>query len=210
MKKPVQLTDSNIVLLGGFNPNIIEPSWLSRHDVVKEKSDEVMTEIQFGPGAPQMMRFKLDGLRWEVAFDRVLVGSGEARTPAKWLVRMLDLLPHTPIRAVGINFKLRSDRATWPIGIPSLPNQEAAGTLIGEVVTSAAVTRGRLENETQVNLTLNATQAEVVLDANFHRGVANSEAMTAMDMAKQAMSEFDGDWGRLQEIVSQMTGMEVG
>lgn len=206
----MQLIDSNIVLLGGFNPNIIEPAWLSRHDVVEEKSDEFTTEIQFGPGAPQMMRFNLDGLRWEVALDRVLVGSGKARSPAKWLIRLLELLPHTPIRAVGTNFKLRSERSDWPIDIPALPNQRAAGSLLGEAVTSTAVTRGRLGGGTQVNLTLNATESELVLDANFHRGVASGDAISVMDMAKQAMSEFDGDWERLKKIVSQMTGKEVG
>ncbi|MCC5786068.1 MAG: hypothetical protein JJU33_05145 [Phycisphaerales bacterium] len=206
----MRLTDSNIVLLGGFNPHIIEPSWLSRHDVVEEKSDEFMTEIQFGPSAPQMLRFNLDGLRWEVTLDRVLVGSSETRSPAEWLIRLLDLLPHTPLRAVGINFKLRSERTEWPIDLPTLPNQEAIQSLIGEVVTSTAVTRGRLENGTQMSLMLNATQAEVVLDANFHRGVFNSGEMSAMEMAKQAMTEFDGDWSRLRDIVSKMTGKEVG
>jgi hypothetical protein len=206
----VRLTDSNIVLLGGFNPNIIEPAWLSRHDVVEKKPEEVMTEIQFGPGAPQMMRFNLDGLRWEVSLDRILIGSGEARSPAKWILRLLELLPHTPLRAVGINFKLRSDRADWPLEIPKLPNQEGAASLIGEVVASTAVTRGRLDSVTQLNLTLNATESEVVLDANFHRGVVNTETQSALEMAKQAMSEFDGDWARLCSIVSEMTGKEVG
>jgi len=207
----VKLIDSNIVLLGGFNPIIIQPAWLSRHGVVKETSDEFTTEILIAPAASQqLMRFHLDDLRWEVTPDRVLVGSDQARSPAAWLNRLLDLLPHTPLRAVGINFKLRSERSDWPIDVPALPNQAAAESLIGEGVTSAAVTRGRLENGTQVSLTLNATEAQMELDANFHRGVADTEAMSAMEMARQAMAQFDGDWERLRKIVSQLTGQEVG
>ena len=206
---PVQLIDSNIVLVGGFNPHIIEPMWLSRNDVVAEKSDEFETEIQFGPGAPHLMRFTLDGLRWEVALDRLLVGSDEARSPAEWLSRLLDMLPHTPLRAVGINFKLRCDRVDWPIELPSLPNQTAADPLIGEIVTSSAVTHGRLEDETQLKLVLTASGSEVVLHGNFHRGVENTEHDSVLDMAKRAMSEFDDDWARLRDIVAKMTGKEV-
>lgn len=205
----MHLTDSNIVLLGGFNPNIIEPLWLSRHDVVKQKGEEFTTEIQFGPAAPQVMRFDLDGLRWEVSLDRVLIGSGEPRSPAEWFIRLMELLPHTPIRAVGINFRLRSERSEWQSSVPMLPNQEAAAELIGDIAASTAVTRGRLEDGTQINLTLNATKDEVVLDANFHRGVKPTKEVAAMDLAKQAMSEFDADWGRVRSIVSAMTGAEV-
>lgn len=205
----MHLTDSNIVLLGGFNPNIIQPLWLSRYDVVREKGEEFKTEIQFGPATPQVMTFQLDGFRWEVSLDRVLIGSGEARSPAEWLIRLLDLLPHTPIRAVGVNFRLRSERSDWPLEVPKLPNQESAASLIGEIAASTAVTRGRLEDHTQVNLTLNATSDEVVLDANLHRGVKHSKEVSAMDMAKQAMSEFDSDWQRVRLIVSAITGTEV-
>lgn len=206
----MRLIHSNIVLLGGFNPHIIEPTWLSRHGVVAEKSDEFMTEIQFGPRASQTMRFNLDGLAWEVTLERVLVGSDKVSSPAQWLIRLLDLLPHTPVRAVGINFKLQCDRAEWPIELPALPGQQAADSLIGEIKTSTAVTRAQLHDGTQVNLTLHATQSTVTLDANFHRGLGNSDAMLPIDMAKKAMLEFEGDWSRLREIVTKMTGKEVG
>jgi len=206
----VELVDSNIVLLGGFNPHIIEPTWLSRHDVVEENADEFAREILFSPGAQQqMMRFHLDGLRWEVALDRILIGSSEARSPAPWFVNLLQLLPHTPIRAVGINFKLQSERGEWPADVPSLPHQEAAGSLIGEVITSTAMTRGRLDDGTQVNLTLKATQTEVVLDANFHRSIESIGDRTAADAAREKMSEFERDWARLRDIVLKMTGEEV-
>ncbi len=212
----MRLIDSNIVLVGGFNPNIIVPAWLNRQKVVDERPDEVLVETlfehgisQFSPGAPKMIRFKLDGERWEVSFDRVLIGSNTAQSPADKFTKLLELLPHTPVRAVGINFKLRCDRTSWKSDVPQLPNQDRAQNLVGKVISSTAVTRGSLDDGTQINLTLSATEAEVTLDANFHKGLKRSDAETAKDTIAEAIKNFDAHWNRLRSIVRLVAGQEA-
>ena|GEM_PF-3284775 len=207
----MQLIESNIVLLGGFNPHIIEPKWLCRHDVVSENPEEFEIEMKIqllGPSA-HIVKFELDGLRWEVSQDRILIGSDEAKSPLAWFDRLLKMLPHTPLRAVGTNFKLRCKRTDWPLDIPKLPNQDKAAHLIGDLIASTTLTKGQLKDETQVNLSLNANESEVVLDANFHRGVTETDKVSAIERALYAMGEYDGDIDRLRSIVTAMTGQEV-
>lgn len=206
----MRLIDSNIVLLGGFNPNIIEPGWLSRYNVVEEKlDDEFTTEIQLISGSPHLMKFTLDGFRWEVTSDRILIGSQKTKSPADWFGRLLDLLSHTPIRAVGINFKAECDRTDWPHDAPKLPKQNEATSLIGDIIASTTVTKGRRSDGTQVNLTLNATNANVFLDANFHRAIPVQEDVSPVELAKKAMSEFESDCELFHSIISIMIGREV-
>jgi hypothetical protein len=205
----VQLADTNIVLLGAFNSAIIEPSWLAAHDVIGQKLEHVTTEIQLFGATPNKTVFNLDGLRWEITNDRILIGSTQSISPAPWFGRLLDLLPHTPLRAVGINFKAKCSTSDWPIPVPALPNQDAIADLLGETVASSAISRSRKPDGTQLNLTLNANAGEMVFDANFHRGIAATEDQTIVDRAKQAMGEFETDLGHFGELVSRMTETEL-
>ncbi|MCA9242887.1 MAG: hypothetical protein KDA32_02940 [Phycisphaerales bacterium] len=194
----MQLTESNVVLIGAFNASIVQPPWLIANKVV-DPVDECTAKIELNNRAETQWRFSLDELDWRVSGDRIVIGSGRLRSPAPYYEKLLELLPHTPLRAVGINFKLRQDMKDWTAPIPSLPNQEAMRSHLGDIIITSTATRSRQTNKTQVSLTLEATEEEVTLDANFHRGVDGRE------MALHALTEFESDWEYLGQLIRLMT-----
>lgn len=97
---------ATIVLLGKFNPSIFSPAWLRLVGAINEAELDAakVTVIH-----PEITRFEIDDVTIDASIDRFSVSS--ASEP---FVRILDLvqaifarsLPHTPIRALGINYEV--------------------------------------------------------------------------------------------------------
>lgn len=93
------------VLLGNFNPAILQPSWLVDRGVVTAAEAETgqegllvsaeLTSLQFPDLAVEVLRERLTVFTTPSAPTPLI-----ARDAA---VGILQLLPHTPVRAVGIN-----------------------------------------------------------------------------------------------------------
>lgn len=201
----MKLTDSNIVLIGGFNPHIIEPGWLMREEVVEETRDEFQVEVQLPGvgGLARSIRFELDRIQWEVGLDRIKLASRNGCSPAPWIERLLERLPHTPIRAVGNNFRFVCPRNEWSQPVPALPSKSDLGDALGEPVSSTLVSRTKNPDGTHINITLTIAPQEVIVDANVHRAVANHKAALA------AIGSFDQDRDRIRRIVATMSHQEM-
>jgi hypothetical protein len=109
-----------IVLLGDFNPPIISPEWLGRHEIIGEHAT---FESKIDVIHPDLSQFTAGDIEFVVERARfqLLVRSAP-------FVRILDVvsktfgefLPHTPIRQFGINrslhFSVGSQRVRNEIG----------------------------------------------------------------------------------------------
>ena len=97
----------SIVILGTWNARIFSPQWLKKNGI---STDESMT-IEAGldvPGLP--LRFTFDNVVLNVSSLSLVLNVKEATPESigriqKIAVNILKLLPHTPIKAVGINFQ---------------------------------------------------------------------------------------------------------
>jgi hypothetical protein len=93
----------DVVLVGGFNPAIFHPQWFLRHDLIGEEevnaakvkvvSSEV-TEIQFAALRIACFNERLTISASNIAYFEKVRDITES---------ILALLPHTPVRACGIN-----------------------------------------------------------------------------------------------------------
>lgn len=92
----------SVVVLGTFNPAIFTPAWFELHGVLP--GVEARAELKVAHA--QVTAFTFDWLRLDVVVERLAVATTEAP-----YVRLCDLvartfkefLPHTPLRAFGIN-----------------------------------------------------------------------------------------------------------
>ena len=99
-----ELSGVDVVVLGDFNPTIFSPRWFSSNGLIRESvADSAQVQVIHA----EISDFTADWLRLQVARDRFLMGTTQAP-----YVRLRDLvlrifsecLPHTPLRAFGINF----------------------------------------------------------------------------------------------------------
>lgn len=110
----------SLVLLGDFNPSIIQPFWLAEKKLIREGEANEAQDIFIQNG---ISRFKLDWIEFDVRFKRfeIKVTKEPYFEPARDLfVGILKLLRETPIDALGINylrnFSLQSEEKLYDFG----------------------------------------------------------------------------------------------
>ncbi|MDL5156023.1 hypothetical protein [Actinomycetospora termitidis] len=94
---------ASIVLAGSLNPGIFHPQWFARHDLIRsaeaEEAQEVLVTAEYS-------RFETEWFSIEVLPDRMSLLT--QLSPYYPLLRdlalsIIQILPHTPIQAVGLN-----------------------------------------------------------------------------------------------------------
>ena len=110
----------SVVLGGDFNPAIFTPAWFALHDLLpKSAADGAEGSVVH----PRAAAFTFDGLVLNVTDDRFFVETSQAPyvRVCDLVVRVFrELLPHTPLKAFGINrtvhFRVRNLVARDRIG----------------------------------------------------------------------------------------------
>jgi len=104
MRIEPEIQGASIVMVGGFNPQIFQPFWFSSHEIISYEDAE---SAVIGVIHPEIASFRVEGdFGLTVERERFMIDRSMAP-----LVRIADisckvfgdLLPHTPIRQVGIN-----------------------------------------------------------------------------------------------------------
>lgn len=98
-----ELSTCNIVFVGNFNPVIFNPDWLLTQEIL---SQEEYNNSEVGVIHSELSKITFESYIIEVTKNRVVFETNEAP-----FVRILDLatsifgglLPHTPIKQLGIN-----------------------------------------------------------------------------------------------------------
>lgn len=203
----MRFTEANIVLLGGFNPHIIEPGWLRREHVVEDTQDAIQAAMVVGGDDSGRMHFSLGGYQWQVSGERLLVavknGAISYLSPVTACQRLLEKLPHTPIRALGYNFTFRCEREKWPHPAPSVPGIERFADELGTLESSSTTLLLKRKDEVRIRLTLNVGQDSVSLSANVHRNVEG------LRMAITHMISYQVDCEWIKRVVAGMSKQEI-
>ena len=168
----------NIVLVGGWNRNIITPQWVASS---LANVEEVGFQLAIDdPTFP--FRILFDDYVLTVRADRLLlhshiVSADRLRRAATLAHRLLELLPHTPISALGINFAWReSDPPPALLPLFTL-NDTTAIADEGRTVTETAIKRSFPWADGTLTFTMALKpQGHVVADFNFHWTVTGATA----------------------------------
>jgi hypothetical protein len=198
----IELPPENVTILGAFNPSILRSPWASEYAL--DKGDEVDFFLGEENG-PILNRVRRDGdtFYWLCSRER-LVAYGPPQYTGGFVSRVLQALPHTPVRAAGVNLrldvpgKLPGALGPWSLTI----DRERAAALLGGESLGVGWTHV-CRRADGVQLTLRASSSmerNVVLDFNYHLDATGPEARVQTgSLAKHVTraEEFHADARRL-------------
>lgn len=110
-----QLDHASIVLLGRFNPAIFQPAWFALHKMIGPKEAEAADQPLIHA---EVSQFKVEQFELQILSDRFAITSLDAHPEH---IRDLVIscfghcLPHTPVRAMGINRSVHFDTGDFEI-----------------------------------------------------------------------------------------------
>lgn len=125
MGQKAEIFTSAIVVVGAFNPTIFSPDWLARQGLIGEDDVAVAREGSQGRElliSHQVTTFETGWFALQVLQNQFSLTSKEPLSPAvkDLAVGIFQLLPHTPVTAVGMNFlahyKLSNEQAYHKLG----------------------------------------------------------------------------------------------
>jgi len=104
-----EILTASIVAVGAFNPAIFSPDWLERNGLIgKEDADTVRegNQVESLLISHQVAKFQTKWFALQVLEDQFSLTSKDALSPAfkDLAVGIFQLVPHTPVTAVGLNF----------------------------------------------------------------------------------------------------------
>ncbi len=103
MDNKPEMNETNIVIVGNFNPAIFQPAWFAHKGLIRElEADKATIEIIH----PEIVIFKIEWFRLQVRRDQFIASTTlEAYyEPLRDLVlSTFEILEHTPLKQIGIN-----------------------------------------------------------------------------------------------------------
>jgi len=112
------LYEIDTVVVGRFNPHIISPPWLAKESIIAT-GETVQAEIAVA-GKAIAFRFRTGDLTWQVDFNRLMISAEKLLDTATIAAKVVEKLPHTPLTAIGSNFRYRCNLSQWKGRLPKL------------------------------------------------------------------------------------------
>lgn len=108
MTHTAEILSSSIVAVGDFNPAIFSPDWLERNNLIGKGDAEAARDARQGSLliSHEVTAFETDWFALQVLETRLSLTSKGALSHAfkDLAVGIFQLVPHTPVTAVGLNF----------------------------------------------------------------------------------------------------------
>ena len=226
MRIEPQISRVGVVVLGAFNPPILTPAWFVLHDLLPK---EIETSANVQVVHPKVTAFTADWLDLQVTEERCALGSGQAP-----YVRLCDLvsrifgnlLPHTPVRAFGVNrdvhFPVRDRTVRDRIGRALAPVGPwgACGRSLGLDGThggmrSLTMSQLRPDGRTvggQINIKVEPSEQPdpergVFVSVNDHYVVDDGGARTGDRFAKLLAENFQESLSRSEGIIDHVMSL---
>jgi hypothetical protein len=208
-----EILTSSIVAVGAFNPAIFSPDWLERNDLIGKGDADIVREGTEGKSllvSHQVAFFETKWFALQVLENQFSLTSKDALSPAfKDLgVGIFQLVPHTPVTAVGLNFtghfKLASQDEYHRVGDVLAPKAIWQALYPDELPGLADLTiriqrggRGeQLKTKDEKRISVqpsNKIKFGVFLTYNDHHDVSASDADN-LRPAERVASVIDSEW----------------
>ncbi|SRR6266568_302397 len=194
---------TSVVVRGAWNPAIISPSWLLQYKVVEGSPTNLRIMVTTGGNR---VAFDFDKVKWTVDASRLEIKAQEFVDCGSYAARLLGLLPHTPIKAIGTTFTFMCPVGEWPQAeLPNLgdirltPQPKYAD--LRQIQWSCV----RALSET-TRLQMSVTQLrekDVLVALNFHRNTTEASA------AAEYAAGWSEDVGVAVTVLRDMFGIEL-
>jgi hypothetical protein len=201
MQPQLMIQGVNIVLRGNFNPTIFHPSWLASQELIRSQEADA-AEIKIIH--PQVAQFEMEWLQMNVTIDRFQAGTTQEsyhELLRDLVIGIFSLLPHTPLRALGINrnfhYRLESKSAQNAVGYRLVPKQNWQEVLSGPGMLTLTVQGQRPDNLNgyiQVKVEPSAKEEfGIFLEVNDHYTLSASEIP---ESASEAITVIAEQWNQ--------------
>ncbi len=207
---PAILEQAQTVAIGAFNPYAITPGWLVKYGICTRDEEVKVRMVSLGEGAA----FEFGPVQWQVDGQRLSVSSADRNVDCGQIVsRVLALLPHTPVQAMGHNFQFTATKADWGerpeprLGRRGLEELESA-----EQVRWSGIFR---KDDARLEVTLAYEPGLVAVLFNFHRNMNLEVASAAptpeeqIAQARDAATGFRADFDHSRELLRSFFEMET-
>ncbi len=202
---PVEIDQLSCVLIGSFNPAIVQPSWLARQGLVQPAEADaaeiriIQAEIsafELGPFAFQVMRER---------FQITVANAGEGPALRDIVVGVLALLGQTPVTHVGFNRRMHmrmSSQEQWhQVGHRLAPKAPYEG-LLDEPGMRAVVIWGKRPHSDATRFEVRVEPSEqvkpgVFISTNCHYDLGD------IDGASAAGTKIAAEWDEDQRFALQ-------
>jgi hypothetical protein len=170
----------SIVMLGAWNPSILQPDWLATHIFDKAADENLPIEMQFSPIPGLSPRFTIRDITLVPSAERLAVFSkncsaAQLDAAESVAIRLLSSLSHTPISAVGENFAFSIESPSDEL-LSFFDADNALSSILDfeysvvqtELKTTIKLSRGVL------NFSRIQSEGDVAVHFNFHYSVSSA------------------------------------
>lgn len=163
------------MIVGAWNPAILRPPWIGEHVAL---DNQITAEMTIGPG-PVSLRYRLGDMTLTCSSDRLVIvptrpEDGVLQAAEDAAIRILELLTHTPVTGLGVNFKFLEENANHQLlDVFDTPDR---GRLADHdcAVSKTSVTRSLQSPNGVLNFGLEFDGNVVSMLANFHTEVTST------------------------------------
>lgn len=101
-----EILTSSIIAVGAFNPAIFSPDWLERNELIGSEDADVARQGASLIVSQQVTAYETKWFALQVVENQFSLTSKDALSPAfkDLAVSIFQLVPHTPVTAIGLNF----------------------------------------------------------------------------------------------------------
>ena len=181
----------NIVTVGSWNPAIFSPEWAKQH-LADDKDKEVVLAIPMQLIMPP--RLTVDDVNIYPSTQAMVLDCPEfsenaIEAASRKLSRIAELLPHTPVTAIGINFRY-SGAVEDNLALAELFAFSDAGNINAEEyrLNKSIISRTyNLKDSTLLNISIEIIAEQVRFEFNFHsdvRGLSDAPAKASVSRIK--------------------------
>ena len=199
----VKLYQVDTIVAGRFNPAIITPAWLIKEKVVpkpKEFQEEIKVSI---PDARVSLQYRVGDFLWRISGSTLAIETETSRNTAALAADVLDCLRHTPVSAIGNNFRFRCPESDFKDRLPQV-GQLSAKDLEEHGSVKDVTWKGTLQRDKTLTLKVQINHtpstSEIILSFNYHREISDYKGVA--EAAKRFDSDLQDSRGFLDFLVS--------
>jgi len=188
-----------VVLVGNFNPAIVQPAWLARHGLVSDAEGE---DAEIEIIRPEIAAYRLGPFRFVLQHERFQVETAQPDQGFRLrdtVGRTLAILKETPVRQIGINrtmhFSMASEDAWHQVGHRLSPKEIWTDLLEKPGTTSVSV-QGQRPGADSKQLTVRVEPSLQIRPGVFIQ--TNEHFESASDGTEWAVDVLSKSWDSSQ------------
>ncbi len=186
------IPNSNLVIIGAWNPAIITPVWLRQQFPDLLDGDQYQAEFIAGPAVS--VRFTINDVQIDPSNGRLVLSCAvDDQAKFEFLPRLAtaisERLPHTPVAAVGFNFVFEAAQGE-PLAVDRFLDERGQDEFYANLGLTSRVGRQVTHSfalpQSTLNLTYEYKPERTTLMFNFHNNVTNGQQV------RDALARFAG------------------